>query len=309
MSQKRILLIGQAYENLPNVFSENAEDVRDITNYFSTNGVAVSVVPWEDIPLDSSQPIMAYDSETKLFRPTPLEGIDLVVLRQLGSGSINENLGTLKRLFYYLQTLDVPTVNGPQTMLENVSKKYLLFLQEKGFPIPKSVSLLSEKEIRSFCGEQIRDGLEEVIKPLDGGESGRGVEKVESRPVQIFLDTFERYGSLLVQPYLKGVQNGEVSLVFLGDTFSHAVKKPLSGDIRVNYFPGKEYEHYVPTDEEVALGREIRAVWETPIDVMRLDLIHQEGKPQIIEVELINPAIYERLEGIGSLFAKNLYNY
>jgi glutathione synthase/RimK-type ligase-like ATP-grasp enzyme len=114
-------------------------------------------------------------------------------------------------------------------------------------------------------------------------------------------------GEAMVQPYLPEIErSGEVSLIYFGGAYSHAIsKRPQPGDFRVQ----PEYDGIIAAcrpdaDESEAAERILAAVAE-PLLYARVDLVRGlGGKPQMIELELIEPDLYLGYdEGAGERFA------
>jgi glutathione synthase/RimK-type ligase-like ATP-grasp enzyme len=102
-------------------------------------------------------------------------------------------------------------------------------------------------------------------------------------------------GAAMVQPYLPEIERtGEVSMIFFGGTFSHAIsKRPQPGDFRVQpEFDGIIAAYRPDADEHEAAERVLAAV-EEPLLYARIDLVRGlDGTPQLIELELIEPDLY-----------------
>ena len=102
-------------------------------------------------------------------------------------------------------------------------------------------------------------------------------------------------GAAMVQPYLPEIErSGEVSMIFFGGAFSHAVsKRPQPGDFRVQpEYDGIIAEHRPDPAEHEAAERILAAV-EEPLLYARVDLVRGlDGAPQLIELELIDPDLY-----------------
>jgi glutathione synthase/RimK-type ligase-like ATP-grasp enzyme len=102
-------------------------------------------------------------------------------------------------------------------------------------------------------------------------------------------------GAAIVQPYLPEIErSGEVSMIFFGGAFSHAiVKRPQPGDFRVQpEFDGIITAHRPAAAEREAAERILAAV-EEPLLYARVDLVRGlDGAPQLIELELIEPDLY-----------------
>lgn len=115
-------------------------------------------------------------------------------------------------------------------------------------------------------------------------------------------------GAAMVQPFLPEIErSGEVSMIFFGGDFSHAVsKRPQPGDFRVQ----PEYDGiiaaYRPDEAEHEAAARILAAVEEPLLYARVDLVRGlDGTPQLIELELIEPDLYLGYEArAGARFAE-----
>lgn len=108
---------------------------------------------------------------------------------------------------------------------------------------------------------------------------------------------------VLIQPFLRAIQSeGELSFVFVGGRFSHAlVKRAAAGDYRVQSLYGGTETPLEPTSTDRAAAEAILALLpfaDAPlyarIDMVRLD----GGQLAVIEAELIEPYLYP-LQGPG----------
>jgi hypothetical protein len=102
-------------------------------------------------------------------------------------------------------------------------------------------------------------------------------------------------GPAILQPYLPSVETeGEISLIFLGGVFSHAVRKrPRAGDFRVQ----PEYEGVAaaghPSPAESAAAEAVLKLVDEPLLYARVDLVHGlDGAPVLMELELIEPDLF-----------------
>jgi glutathione synthase/RimK-type ligase-like ATP-grasp enzyme len=97
----------------------------------------------------------------------------------------------------------------------------------------------------------------------------------------------------LVQPYLPEIEGGELSLVFLGGRYSHAVlKRPRPGDFRVQTDFGGTVEPARPDPQVVeAAARALRAAPGATL-YARVDLCLVAGQVQLMELELLEPTLF-----------------
>jgi len=114
-------------------------------------------------------------------------------------------------------------------------------------------------------------------------------------------------GAAMVQPYLPEIErSGEVSMIFFGGAFSHAIaKRPQPGDFRVQ----PEYDGIIrawrPEPDEHEAAERILAAVDEPLLYARVDLVRGlDGAPRLIELELIEPDLYLSYDaGAGARFA------
>ena len=112
-------------------------------------------------------------------------------------------------------------------------------------------------------------------------------------------------GAAIVQPYLPDIEtSGELSLIWFAGAYSHAVRKlPQPGDFRVQPEYDGIISFCVPDADEMAAARDILAAVEEDLLYARVDLARGlDGRPVLIELELIEPDLYlgyDPAEGAG----------
>ncbi|MEU2796603.1 hypothetical protein [Streptomyces sp. NPDC006863] len=117
---------------------------------------------------------------------------------------------------------------------------------------------------------------------------------------------------MLVQPFLSGVDRaGEVSLVYLGGAFSHAVRKRgylapevLRGGILAPE-PGSDWSARScrPDLDHLAVARHVLTSLPVTGELLhaRIDMIRDNtGQPRVVEVELIEPFLYLEYDGAAA---------
>jgi len=100
--------------------------------------------------------------------------------------------------------------------------------------------------------------------------------------------------AMMVQPYVAEIESeGELSLVFLGGEYSHAVRKrPLRGDFRVQHEFGGTVELAAPSAGIVAEAAGIVARAPGSCLYARVDGCVVEERLLLMELELIEPALF-----------------
>eukprot|EP01091_Cochliopodium_minus_P002328 TRINITY_DN1218_c0_g1_i2.p1 TRINITY_DN1218_c0_g1~~TRINITY_DN1218_c0_g1_i2.p1 ORF type:complete len:256 (+),score=51.40 TRINITY_DN1218_c0_g1_i2:1144-1911(+) len=138
-----------------------------------------------------------------------------------------------------IENLGISVYNETKFLRWNSHKKYLLDLEKEGVDVIPTVLLEKGCKYEEVC--KIANNKEWpyfVIKPCVSS-CGQNCHKVESvnisqkikSQIQNLLNTRE----MLLQKFISSVKvKGEISLVFFGEKFSHAIlKRPLQNEFRV----------------------------------------------------------------------------
>ncbi len=184
-------------------------------------------------------------------------------------------------------------LNDVGMMKWNATKSYLSDLGNRGVPVipTKTVDRLTEENVRAAFEEFSTVAL--VIKPQIGGGAWRQVllQRDDAFPTAEQLPP----AAALIQAYVPGVcSEGEYSLVMIDGQYSHAaIKRPKSGDYRVQSIYGGTEETYQPSDAEIQTAKRVVAALDTVPLYARVDLLRgQDGDLKLIELELIEPYLY-----------------
>jgi glutathione synthase/RimK-type ligase-like ATP-grasp enzyme len=189
-----------------------------------------------------------------------------------------------------LEGRGVPLRNPAPVLRWNADKTYLGRLAERGAPVLPAmfVDRLDEAAMHAAAERFGCDRL--VAKPQISSGAWRTIrwspgEKLDGGPE----------GAAIIQPYLPEIErSGEVSLLFFGGRFSHAVRKlPQPGDFRVQPEHDGIISAHVATGDERAAAERCLAVVEEDLLYARVDLVRgRSGAPELIELELIEPDLY-----------------
>ncbi len=186
--------------------------------------------------------------------------------------------------------------NPAEVVRWNTHKSYLMQLEERGAPVVPTAWLAQGARIDLAELLAGRRWEQAVAKPAVGA----GAERlVHIRPDQLelaqhHLDALLRAGDVLVQPLLSAITTaGELSVVVIDDTVTHAVRKhPAEGNIRTQIEHGGRYERVEPPPEPAELATWV--VESTGHDLLyaRVDLVpDQAGTWQVTELEATEPSL------------------
>jgi glutathione synthase/RimK-type ligase-like ATP-grasp enzyme len=187
---------------------------------------------------------------------------------------------------------DTALENPSELMRWNLHKSYLVELARAGVPVietrvvPAGASAAARSTALAAFDEL-------VIKPAVSGGAAGALRGAGDDPASAtHLDRLLARGDALVQPFEPAIAAGEVSLVYFGGEFSHAVRKtPDPGDWRVQIHHGGANAPYRPSGEQRAVGAAALAALPVPPLYARIDLVG-EAAPKLMEAELIEPELF-----------------
>jgi glutathione synthase/RimK-type ligase-like ATP-grasp enzyme len=173
----------------------------------------------------------------------------------------------------------------------NLDKRYLIELEAAGVPTIPTVWVEpgGEEEAAAEIAELGWETI--VIKPvIDLG--ARNLVRVGAAHAERMLGAYDV--ATMAQPYLPSVPSeGELSLVYVDGELTHSLRKvPARGDFRVQpqYGGTHEYEEFGAIVRDVADGA-VGVSPELPL-YARVDIVGTDDGPAVIELELIEPALY-----------------
>ncbi|MBP6619706.1 MAG: hypothetical protein KA188_05595 [Leadbetterella sp.] len=180
-------------------------------------------------------------------------------------------------------------INPPEIVLKNSHKFYLKELSKKGVNIIPS--LFSSEKIDL---ETIKIWKKVVIKPAVSAGSHETEVFETANLTQEILDAKIGYGDWLIQPFLEEIKSaGEISMLFFGGEFSHAIQKvPKSGDFRVQKQFGAQYLKYVPSLELISIAKNIVEITGKESAYARIDGVMTNNGFLLMEVEMIEPDLF-----------------
>ncbi len=201
--------------------------------------------------------------------------------------------------------------NPPDILDWNTDKRYLSDLMRAGVPVIPTRFI--------GPGDQIELPQEElVVKPtVSAGSidtSLYGPDETEAAREHVRSLQLEGR-TAMVQPYRDDIdEQAETGLVFLGQHFSHAIRKAPMLRKQPRSIPGKIREHVVTARS--ASGAEL-AVAEAVLDAMpggrqrllyaRVDLVPGPSGPELMELEVTEPDLYLALgDGAAQRLAKGI---
>jgi len=180
-----------------------------------------------------------------------------------------------------------PLFNAAPLLAWNTRKTYLLELEANGIPIVPSRFGHADAAAVSAAFDAF--GTDElVVKPQVSGGSYRTVRLRRGEPVRPLDDA-------IIQPFIPAVSGeGELSFLFIGGTFSHAVRKVAKpGDFRIQPQFGGIFTRFEPEPSRLALAETVIAALPERSLYARVDLLRiADGSLALMELEAIEPDLY-----------------
>ncbi|MGP9022642.1 ATP-grasp domain-containing protein [Streptomyces sp. BR1] len=181
----------------------------------------------------------------------------------------------------------------------NSDKRYLLELGERGVPVVPTRFLAPDEAIDGEVFDKA-DGV--VVKPAVSAGARDTARYLPGRHADAAGHArmlLAQGRTVMVQPYLPLVEEGERALVFVAGDFSHAIRKgPVlteAGVIDNERVPHPGVAPYEPTQAELHAARAALAAVPPPGDLLfaRVDLALGENRqPMVMELELVEPNLF-----------------
>lgn len=241
-------------------------DTQVLRSALNDRGARVSVQPWT-------------------IAAERTDGVDEAVIRTTWDYTFR-----LEEFLTAIETFPVPVANPPAVIRWNAHKSYLAELGSRGVDVVPTVLIRRGEpaEIAGVAADRI------IVKPASSaGARGVGLFDADSPAALDHLRDLLERGDALVQPFEPSVHDGERSLIFLGGTYSHAVRKvPAAGDFRVQTRYGGQVLRHQATGPELDVAAAALDRIADPLHYARVDLIGPPQQPLLMELELIEPELF-----------------
>jgi len=182
----------------------------------------------------------------------------------------------------------------------NLSKIYLRDLETQGIPIVPT-AWFHELDVATlpplFTHWQTP---EIIIKPVISAcadDTFRLTPSILTQQAAALALLFQKR-DCMVQPFIPAiVTEGEYSLFFFGDEYSHTIlKTPKSGDFRVQEEHGGQLQSIEPEAILLELSRAALAAIPEPTLYARVDWVRTDNGFALMELELIEPSLYFNMD-------------
>ncbi|MEO6068626.1 MAG: hypothetical protein ABIQ41_11685 [Gemmatimonadales bacterium] len=200
------------------------------------------------------------------------------------------------RWFTTLDRAGVPVHNPTSVLRWNLDKVYLRWIEERGGSIVPTEWIERGQPVDLAAVLARRGWARAVVKPT---VSASAADTWITTPARAASDEarihpiLERCG-LMIQPFLAEiVTEGEISLLFYGGKYSHAVRKrPADGDFRVQADHGGTVEPATPSPAVLLAAQQIIDLRGDELLYARVDGVVVGDEFQLMEFEVLEPQLF-----------------
>ncbi len=259
-----------------NAYSELTTDERLVLDKLLYFGVDVEPIVWD-----------AKDVTWKQF--------DAVFIRSCWDYHVRHD-----EFFRWIDTIvgeGVAVFNSPEILRKNYHKGYLKELVAEGIAVAPTVWLNKESPTNLQTILQEQDWQRAVVKPTISANAESTWLTSTNDPAgdqQQLESMLDKHPEIMVQKYIEQITTrGEWSFIFFECEFSHAViKHPKEGDFRIQEHLGGGCNSKRPPNNLLAQAQKVIESMDEKCVYARVDGIEVENQLLLMELELIEPALY-----------------
>ena len=191
-------------------------------------------------------------------------------------------------------------LNSKATCDWNINKRYLKELEDKGVQIVPTIwpENIDEQILIEAFEEFDADAI--VVKPYVSANADNTFWLKKESFHDALPELQETFASrdAMVQPFMQSiVEEGEFSLFFFGDEYSHTIlKTPKDDDFRVQEEHGGRLKTLEPEAKLLEQAREIMEKVNPKVLYGRVDLVRHGDAFALMELELIEPSLYFNMD-------------
>ncbi len=234
----------------------------------------------------------------------PFVDADIAVIRSTWDYTqrVDEFVAWAARIELAMKVKRRELLNPASVVRWNTHKRYLPELAKEGVAIVPTV--IVDKGTRTDLKLLLTEhgwSNGAVVKPCvsAGSRDTVRVRGVEVDEAQALLDRELSQRDMMVQPYVTGIEAGEVSLIFIDGALSHAVNKiPKGDDFRSQPEFGSNVAAVEASGEMRMRARDILRTVGGKLLYARADFVMgDDGTPWLMELELVEPSLYLAWDG------------
>jgi glutathione synthase/RimK-type ligase-like ATP-grasp enzyme len=271
--QNKIALVSYHQQKKHTIGITESEDEL-LLAFLNKNGLTVEIAVWNDPNVDWKQ-------------------YDVAIIKS--PWDYHDHIDEFYRWLKATDAGGTRILNSPEKIVWNSNKKYLLKIAEAGLPVipTQLIARGANPDWNSFFDAWEINQI--VVKPCVSAGAKNTIllktNEVEEKSIE--LKELLSNEDFLVQPYLKEVEQGEWSLIFLGGRFSHSVLKvPKSGDFRVQQNHGGSSIHAIVDESYISKAQAYVQNFAEQSLYVRVDGIIKENEFYLMELEMIEPYLF-----------------
>jgi len=228
---------------------------------------------------------------------TPWSDFDIVIIRSTWDywNDVTTFLATLEEI-----DRETRLVNPLDLVRWNLAKTYMRDLQKRGIGIVPTLwpDTLQADSFATLRGSMDVDEI--VVKPVVGanGQDAFRVSKSDSAERLASIAARFHNRDCMVQPFMPSIiKEGEYSLFFFGGIYSHSILKiPAESEFRSQEERGAEIRSVEPEKMLLKRARQtLDSLSPSPL-YARVDFVRHEDDFLVMELELIEPSLYLRMD-------------
>lgn len=226
-----------------------------------------------------------------------LNAFDLVVMRTPWDWF--DHRAQFRAFLEKLVSVKSRVVNAPAQLLEFADKTYLPRLQAAGVAVVPTEQLATSELHRVPEVLAARGWKRAVLKPAFTANAvgARLFDATDASRVLKEIGTPSDDEPWLLQPFIPSISEGELSFIFFGGVFSHAVRKlPKANEWRVQDSYGGVSAPHVPSAQEIDQATALLRRSAPGTSYGRVDAVNIDGKLHLMELELVEPELFFRHE-------------
>jgi glutathione synthase/RimK-type ligase-like ATP-grasp enzyme len=189
-----------------------------------------------------------------------------------------------------IERADGSLVNPKALLLGTIDKRYLVDFRARGFAVPETIACTTSAELEAALKDNAF--ADAIIKPAVGA-GAIGLRRVKAAQPDTW-NHIDFAKPQLLQRFLPEIETGgELTFVFFGGAYSHAVRKRgKPGDIRVQVDWGGTVEVIEPSQALINQAAHfLTALSEMPT-YARVDVVEVDGNLLLMELEVIEPELF-----------------
>lgn len=199
-----------------------------------------------------------------------------------------------------IKKLKIPLLNSFETIINNADKNDFKMIENEGFGIIPSKFIDKNSFFTNFdYFFDYFDSEKLILKPCVSSDARNTIilNKHEINTQINSINNYVKNEDFIVQKFLSEIENGELSLLFFNEKYSHSVlKKPKKGDfrvqLRVQHVHGGSIDAIIPENEIIENAQKIVNRFAKNTLYARVDGVITNNQFLLIELELIEPFLY-----------------